>query len=447
VSGLTSITVSRALVSDTNGLPIASSVSTTQLQYLASATGTTGTTSTSLVFSTSPVLTTPNIGAATGTSLDVTGALTSGVASTTAGTLVLRNGTNAFTQTIRGTNYGSSIIYDWPTGTPTAGQVLSASAPSPGVITLSWASASASIAIGSTVTSGTTGSLLFVGSGPVLSQNNANLFWDNSTIRLGISTASPTGILHINSTNVTATIPHLLLAGTTTAPTGSVGGSLWYFASGTTEYLGLYKSNAALVTKVITKDRNPDFVSATTSGVIVSDANGTLTKSADLTALGVYSAYADVTVSTTSIASLISGSIVGSTTLPANFFAVGKTLRVVLLGTVTCTNGDDSTITLSIGASTQTFAVTNLPNATAQGFIMELFYVCRTAGASASVSVTGSFTLTDSTAPQSAHVYAFPTNTISGFNSASSQVFNIQNTWAQSGSTVVVQTNTAYYLN
>lgn len=44
----------------------------TQLNYLASATGTTGTASTNLVFSTSPTLTTPNIGAATGTSVALT---------------------------------------------------------------------------------------------------------------------------------------------------------------------------------------------------------------------------------------------------------------------------------------------------------------------------------------------------------------------------------------
>jgi hypothetical protein len=207
----------------------------------------------------------------------------------------------------------------------------------------------------------------------------------------------------------------------------------------------LYKDSA--VTKLVTIDRNPDFVTSSTSGVIVSDANGTLTKSADLTALGVYSAYADVTNNTTTITSLISGSIVGSTTLPANFFAVGKTMRVVLVGTITSSNGDDSTITISIGASTQTFAVTDLTGNTAEGFVMELFFVCRVAGASASVSVTGSFTIGNAGTPQSAHVYIFPTNTISGFNSASSQVFNIQNTWAQSGSTVVVQTNTAYYLN
>jgi hypothetical protein len=45
----------------------------TKLNYLTSATGTTGTTNTKIVFSTSPTLTTPNIGVATGTSLNVTG--------------------------------------------------------------------------------------------------------------------------------------------------------------------------------------------------------------------------------------------------------------------------------------------------------------------------------------------------------------------------------------
>jgi hypothetical protein len=243
----------------------------------------------------------------------------------------------------------------------------------------------------------------------------------------------------------TAAIPQLILTPSAiTTPTGAVNGSLWYDTTASNSSLILYKDSAN--TKIITQARNPDFATGSASGVIVASLDGTLTKSADLTALGVYSAYADVAVSTTTITSLISGSIVGSTTLPANFFAVGKTMRVLLVGTVTCGANDDSTITLSIGASTQTFAVTDLPVSSAIGFTMELFYVCRTAGASSSVSVTGSFTLSNS-APQSAHVYVFPSNVISGFNSASSQVFNIQNTWTQPGNTIVVQTNTAYYLN
>ena len=57
-----------------------------------------------------------------------TSSLTLGTASTTAGQLTLSNATNAFTQTIRGTNPAASIKYDLPTTAPTAGQVLSASA-------------------------------------------------------------------------------------------------------------------------------------------------------------------------------------------------------------------------------------------------------------------------------------------------------------------------------
>ena len=51
------ITASRALVSDGSGLPAAASTTTTQVNYLSSSTGTTGTTSTNLVFSASPILT------------------------------------------------------------------------------------------------------------------------------------------------------------------------------------------------------------------------------------------------------------------------------------------------------------------------------------------------------------------------------------------------------
>lgn len=54
-------------------------------------------------------------------------------------------------------------------------------------------------AIGATVTSGTTGSVLFVGAGPVLAQNNAKFFWDNTNFFLGIGTATPTAALHVGA--------------------------------------------------------------------------------------------------------------------------------------------------------------------------------------------------------------------------------------------------------
>jgi len=93
-----------------------------------------------------------------GTGVNIgTTALTLGTASTTAGQLTLSNATNAFTQTIRGTNPAASIIYDLPTTAPTAGQVLQSTAPSAGVATLSWATASSGITVGTTtITSGTT---------------------------------------------------------------------------------------------------------------------------------------------------------------------------------------------------------------------------------------------------------------------------------------------------
>lgn len=88
VNKLAAVTVSRALVSDASGFIAASTVSTTQLQYLASATGTTGTTSTNLVFSTSPTLVTPNLGTPStlvGTNITGTAAgLTAGTVTTNA---------------------------------------------------------------------------------------------------------------------------------------------------------------------------------------------------------------------------------------------------------------------------------------------------------------------------------------------------------------------------
>jgi hypothetical protein len=55
-----------------------------------------------------------------------------------------------------------------------------------------------------TNTSLTTGSVLFTGSAGLVTQDNANLFWDDTNNRLGIGTATPTGSLDIHSTGTNA---------------------------------------------------------------------------------------------------------------------------------------------------------------------------------------------------------------------------------------------------
>lgn len=78
------------------------------------------------------------------------------------------------------------------------------------------------------VTGGTVGSVLFVGTGPVLQQDNANFFWDDTNNLLGIGTATPTSALHV-SPNVRTTgsasyVRFITPADTTlTASTESIG--------------------------------------------------------------------------------------------------------------------------------------------------------------------------------------------------------------------------------
>lgn len=94
-----------------------------------------------------PTLTTPIIGVATGTSLALSGALTTGVSSSADGQLVFKNATNANTQTFKGSAAGANITYILPATAPTAGQVLSSTAPSSGTATLSWADSGAATTI------------------------------------------------------------------------------------------------------------------------------------------------------------------------------------------------------------------------------------------------------------------------------------------------------------
>lgn len=70
------------------------------------------------------------------------------------------------------------------------------------------------MAIGDTVTGGTTGSVLFIGNSSSLQQDNGNLFWSDSSDRLGIGTSSPAAQLHISGSDTTGAAPsgaHILI--------------------------------------------------------------------------------------------------------------------------------------------------------------------------------------------------------------------------------------------
>ena len=58
------------------------------------------------------------------------------------------------------------------------------------------------VAIGDTISGATQGSVLFAGASGVLAQDNANLFFDDSTNRLGVGTNNPSVLLHVQENSL-----------------------------------------------------------------------------------------------------------------------------------------------------------------------------------------------------------------------------------------------------
>lgn len=87
------------------------------------------------------------------------------------------------------------------------------------------------VAIGGNVSGGTPGSVLFVGAGSVLAQDNTNFFWDDTNNRLGLGTNTPDTMLDI--LNPTTTNAIRITQTGVIAPSRSVGGAL-LVSNGTT---------------------------------------------------------------------------------------------------------------------------------------------------------------------------------------------------------------------
>jgi hypothetical protein len=129
-------------------------------------------------------------------STDATATVDSGISRNAAGVLEINNGTAGTFRDLKlrsslyaGSTSGVITVqpqaaagtynFNLPITAGSAGQVLTSQGG--GATAMTWASpGAASMAIGSAVTSGTTGSVLFVGAGPVLAQDNTNFFWDDT---------------------------------------------------------------------------------------------------------------------------------------------------------------------------------------------------------------------------------------------------------------------------
>lgn len=152
----------------------------------------------------------------------------------------------------------------------------------------------------------------------------------------------------------TASAPQIILSPSSALGlSGTTDGSIWYDTTANNSSIilrKLYASGLGIYTKVITKDYNPDFATGTTSGIIVSDSSGTLTKSADLTALGIFAASDTTTIANTATTAttMVSTSLAGSKTLPANFFGVGKTIEFKASGTYTLSSSTTTGLTFRV---------------------------------------------------------------------------------------------------
>jgi hypothetical protein len=67
--------------------------------------------------------------------------------------------------------------------------------------TASWQSNNSTVGIGSSITSATSGSSLYVDSTGQLAQDNSNYFWDDTNKRLGIGTGAPGETVHMKKTS------------------------------------------------------------------------------------------------------------------------------------------------------------------------------------------------------------------------------------------------------
>lgn len=241
-----------------------------------------------------------------------------------------------------------------------------------------------------TVNSGNLNRLAYYSTNPTGTavSETTNMAIDNTNGRINVgATAAPTARVQVSAP--TSTVPSLILTPSSgVTPTGTTNGSLWVDTTSSNTSITMRKDSG--YTKVITLDRNPDLATAN-SGIVQADTSGTLFKGADLTALGIYAESAGTTVQNTNVATSIFGTIVGSTTLPANFFGVGKTITINASGTYQQTSSSQTcTLALTIGGVSMGSIAFNHSNPIGPIYWdAQWIITCRTTGATGTLQYSG----------------------------------------------------------
>ena len=292
VSKLAAVTASKALVSDVSGFVSAASTTATQIGYLSAATGTTGTTSTNLVYSDSPTLVTPALGTpsavnlANGTNLPVAGI--NGLGANVGTFLGTPSSANLAAAVSDETGTGALVFANTPTlvtpvlGAATATTINGATITSTTSGTLTLANSSSLITSGANsitltstgatnVTLPTTGTLYGTATGSITSAQLLASLTDETGTGAVVFANTPTLVTPVigaatgTSLSVTTSVAAAATAGTVT------------LTSGTATPIVIDRQQAAVAGPAIEFDRRGAFAGASTDAVITNGVLGQFT--------------------------------------------------------------------------------------------------------------------------------------------------------------------------
>jgi hypothetical protein len=408
-------------------------------------------------------------GLTTGTSGQVL-ALSAGLIPTwtTLGTSTTLTNIGAATASATLTNANSTITWNWNSNTTANAFVLGSTGITSGnLLTLgisgSTAVSAENLVITNSSTANTSGRGLDISiTGATASGNTLGAFISNTktgatSTNTALSLTSSGGTTNY-ALDVTAGISRFA-AGTVGAPqliltpssalslSGTVNGSLWYDTASSNSSLTLYKD--AAYTKILTTARNPDFATGSASGVLIADTSGNLTKSGDLTALGIFTQTNTITVANTATSTTLLGTLIGSSTLPASFFAVGKTLKIFVSGTYNQDSGSqECALKLTIGGvAVGTITFSHNGGLTTVYYDAEFTLTCRTVGASGTLQFMGIGRLNHT--GSSLQNYFQVSSTSGSIDTTGTLAIDLQADWvnANAANSITASIVTATYLN